>query len=49
VVRYYAATQYPAPIPLESAVDDLMETEYPADWWDGCEFEVRDYTFAAVE
>jgi hypothetical protein len=48
-VREYAATREPVPISIESAVDDLVVYEYPSDWWDGCEFEIRDYSFSIVK
>lgn len=48
-IREYAATHYEVPISLESAVDDLLVFEYPTGWWDGCEFEIRYYSFTLVE
>lgn len=47
-VGQYAASHYGVPMSLDSAVDDLIEEEFEAGWWDGFEFEIADYGFWMV-
>ena len=44
-VRTDATSHYAMPIPLDSAVDDLVREEFLPGWWEGLEFLIRDYGF----